>query len=1207
MLQHSNHAGQKEPQSILNQLLSFEFRYHLKQGGFWLSTLFFSWMSMIIASQRGTEEVLATSAFTITQVVLFVTPHIIFVVCILASSVMLRDRQYQMEPLIFATPIDKFHYLASRYIALVGATSLLFALCLVGMMLGLMLVIDAKLGEFELINYLQPFLVFALPNIILCCSLVFTIGMLTQSNIAIYVGAIVFYVFYMIGSMLGNSPLLVGSSSLQSTGEGLTAIIEPYGIIAFYQQSLYWTNDIRNVAMAEVSGDLLLNRLVWLTISAALFTLTYKLYAFRGSPDASDNQPTDVANSKLSQNSNLATNKTNAYFSLTPQIMFDQLKGSQLNLEILWSKIKVEYNHVVKGPTFIVLMFACVALSLFSVANSIFNGPAVGLSGYYPTTAMMLDIIAIPAERLGMLIAIFYAAELYWHERNMTMSGLIDATPVSNVTFYLAKVIALLLVVFSLVSACALSAIGFQISQDYWQLRLDLYWQLYFYVGAPVLSLCLITLFLQRFAATKAIGLLFGFMAFISSMLVRRAGIEHPLLTPFYQPYFIFSDMADTLYHGKAVFWYNSYWLSLSLVAGVASVKYWLRGNNTQASQLSVGLKALLACFVSLAIICASFIFYQSNIINDYKTQEQLESYYADYERAYQSYQTIDQPVTKQLTIEADFYPNKNQFDVTGSLVAQNHSDKPIAQVLVGFYRQPHLTQTLIINNAQLVEQNLRFHSYLFTLNEPLAPGHSLTVEFTMSLIYNGFSALDGEHYVTKGGAYIEFEDLMPRFGFNDSYLLSDTKTRKEQGLAPLLWPSPTQTNAVARDDWLKFNAVISTEAPQQVVTVGKLQERWQQGGRNYAKYQSEQDIIAQLAIMSAEYDHFEAEHNGVDISIYHSPKHQNDNDDLLDALTYTMDYFADNILAYQQAHFVIAELPYFSSAQSFGSAQPNMYVGVENRFFHLNHQDAATNQHLAGVAHEFGHQYFGFALEPNIIGGYAMLTEVLAEYMELTINESRYGRYANNQVVAHAINRYLQARPYSTEVEQPLYLSGVAPHVYYDKGKQTMHSLMALIGADKINQALVIMLNEHGYPNKPTSLDLLNAFYRVSPKSHHKRIDELFKTVTFHNFGLTAHANNQDKLKLNLTTQKVAIDKTGEHIQPLNETVQIGLYQGYPQADNSNLLALQTVIVTSQSQQVLLRLADNEMLDKITHVMVDPNLHYIDRTGADNVIPIHI
>ena len=102
---------------MIFKLTQFELRAHFKQIGFWIAALLLAWMTFIVTGQRGSNLLFANSAFAITQTTLFIVPNIIFVVCVLASSTLLRDSQYKMEPLIFATPIDKFEYLTPQMAA----------------------------------------------------------------------------------------------------------------------------------------------------------------------------------------------------------------------------------------------------------------------------------------------------------------------------------------------------------------------------------------------------------------------------------------------------------------------------------------------------------------------------------------------------------------------------------------------------------------------------------------------------------------------------------------------------------------------------------------------------------------------------------------------------------------------------------------------------------------------------------------------------------------------------------------------------------------------------------------------------------------------------------------------------------------------------------------------------------------------------------
>ena len=145
---------------MIFKLTQFELRAHFKQIGFWIAALLLAWMTFIVTGQRGSNLLFANSAFAITQTTLFIVPNIIFVVCVLASSTLLRDSQYKMEPLIFATPIDKFEYLTSRFLGLLFATLTLMLFTIAVMMLTLIKLDPALVGPFRLQYYFAAFCIF---------------------------------------------------------------------------------------------------------------------------------------------------------------------------------------------------------------------------------------------------------------------------------------------------------------------------------------------------------------------------------------------------------------------------------------------------------------------------------------------------------------------------------------------------------------------------------------------------------------------------------------------------------------------------------------------------------------------------------------------------------------------------------------------------------------------------------------------------------------------------------------------------------------------------------------------------------------------------------------------------------------------------------------------------------------------------------------
>ena len=1184
---------------MLSRLIQFELTYHLKQMGFWAATFCITWIAVLITTQRGSMLLYANSSYAITQTMLFISPNIIFVLCVLASGTLLRDSQTKMEPLIFTTPLDKFQYLMSRFLGLNLAAMLSLAIAVASMMLTLLFMDDSILGPFHLSYYLQSYSIFLLPAIILCSSVVFATALLSKNMLAVYVSGIVLFVIYLIGSVFGNSPLLATSNSLLSDNNGFATLLEPYGLLAFMEQSGFWTSEQRNSLTPVLSGSLLLNRVLWLAISFSLFAYAYKKFSFR-------------AENKISKQSVEASIHNPRKQTITPYKTTPILTHfHKVNFLVWVSKLKLEYLTATKGKTFIVLLFTTIVFTLGNLAGNIFDGPINNGQPYYPLTEMLIELLRQPLTDIGMLVAVFFTVELYWNERAVKIDPLIDATPTQNATFYLAKIATVLMICFTLILSSILVAVVFQFSQRVFDITPWNYLILFYYAGVPILLTTLLVMGLQRLAKNKPMGLVLGICIFVVGIFIKKLGFEHPLITLAYRSQFIFSDMADTIYHDDAAHWYNAYWLSVGMIVALLTVKFWQRGISNIGQKLTTFSRNLMALSVAIFVASGSYIFYQTNIFNHYATEEQNLQMMENYEREYAQYITLPQPTVVDINVDVDIYPESRKYQAKGRYVFENQTTKPLSQVLVSVLNQSHIQQEVKMTQASLEHYDARYQSYLFSLNSPMQPGETRELSFSLLVVHNAFSELDGEHYVTKGGAYIELEDIMPQFGYMHSYVMEDEEERQKRGLPSVKLPLPTLAASISSDDWVNFETTVSTSKPHTVVTVGTLQKAWLQGERNYFHYKSDHKVQRQLAYTSAEFSVDKQSHNGVDISIYHSPEHDKDNQYIFDALIHTMDYFAENYTPYHSDQFTVVELPYFSSNQSFGSAQPGMYLGVENRFFNLDNRNlegSDFNPLLRGVSHEFAHQYWGGYIDPNYIGGYSLMTEVLSKYTELVMSKKLYGEYSTNIEVNLSIERYLRARPYSTSIEKPLFSIGMEPHVYYGKGKQSMHALIDLLGEEGINQALKSLLTHYGYPKKPTSLDLLNEFYKVAETNNIKIIDDLFKRVVFHDFIIHSaktevHTQGGYRTTIDVSTLKRVLNQQSnkEQEEIIDDNLEMALYSGFPTLDNSNMLTVKKIKFNQERSTVILR-SD----EKPSHVQIDPNRFRIDRSMADNVLEIN-
>lgn len=1180
---------------MLNRLVLFELKLYLKQAGFWLGILLFCALASLITAQRGSAFLFANSSYAITQTLLFISPNIIFLVCALATPVLLRDSQYKTESMIFTTPLDKFHYMMSRFLGLFLASLLVMLAMLLAMIVTSFFLDTEQIGIFKLHYYLFSFVIFIMPSVLLCTSIIFATAIFTKNMLAIYVAAIVVYVLYVIASVLGNSPLLANSSPLTSGNYGFSALLEPYGLIAYFEQSAYWVNAQRNLMEPQLSGSLLSNRLLWIAISLSMFAYTYQRFSFKLQEERSKKAEPETTTSELN---------IHRYQAVVPNH-----QPNEFHIDIWFSKLKIEYASLARAKVFWVLMMLTVVFTAVHLTVEMLTGPINGAQPYYPSSELILESLLDPFIIFGKLVAVIYAVEVYWNDRAVNVYAIVDATPTNNFTFFLAKIGNILAILFSLITASTVIAIVFQLLRGITEFNLTAYALIYYYAGVPILSVALLSLLLQCLVKHKAVGFLLGIGVFSLDILWKTLSVKHPLVVFAYSPKFYFSEMAKTIYHHEAVHWFNLYWLSLAAIFGLLAVQYWRRGEQLISAAWTRSSKGLLAVFVMIFIGSGSYVFYQTNIFNSYVNTKDKLTWMEQYEKQYSQYKDLPQPTITSVNIHVDIEPEQRSYQAKAQLQISNQSAQPISKILVNVLKQPHIQQSVQIAGAKILSYDPTYQTYWFALERPMQASETRRVDLSLAVTHNAFTKLDGEHWITEGASYIELEDVLPQFGFDTRYVISDEQERKSRGLAASKLAIPSDFDQLTKEDRIHFEATLSTPlaSSQTMVTVGQLQRQWQQEGRQYFHYQAPNKVAMQLALISAKFALKESQHHGVNIRLYRSPKHDKDDAFVLDALTQTMDYFATHLQAYPDKQFTVVELPYFAKVQSFGSAQPGMYLGVENRFFNLDNRGAQKNPLLNGVSHEFAHQFWGFAIDPNYIGGYSMLTEVLSKYIELVMMNKRYGETAKVDAIHQAIDRYLRLRPYSQNTERPLFSVGMEPHIYYNKGQHSMHALIGLIGEEKINIALRSLLKDFSYPRKPTSLDLLNLFYQQANAEQKKVIDDLFKRVVFHDF--TVHnaksvqlANGEYETTVDLSALKYVLNQSTnvEEKERIDEAIEVALFTNFPVKKQSDRILLTTHTLTQDRNTIKLR---SRELPKF--VQIDPRRLRIDRTPGDNLLSV--
>ena len=105
-------------------------------------------------------------------------------------------------------------------------------------------------------------------------------------------------------------------------------------------------------------------------------------------------------------------------------------------------------RQVFRSPAFAVL----IALGLFNAVGSLWFSTTMFGTPTYPVTCALMPILVGSFSIIPLIIAIYYAGELVWRERDRKMHEIIDATPLPNWAYVVPKTLAVALVLVATVA-----------------------------------------------------------------------------------------------------------------------------------------------------------------------------------------------------------------------------------------------------------------------------------------------------------------------------------------------------------------------------------------------------------------------------------------------------------------------------------------------------------------------------------------------------------------------------------------------------------------------------------------------------------------------------------------------------------------------------------------------------------------------------------
>ena len=958
---------------MFKKLLQFEVYYQFKQRAFPLFAILFLALGVFVGRQGFAPKGINFNAiYQVYFQTSILTLGSMFIIMFFAISAMLRDKQHHMEGLIYSSSIKKSHYFWSRFLGTFIFSVLAFTPFILGYILGIHFsdLDPERLGEFQLLTYLQPWLYIVVPNIFICSTIIFFVSTLTKNSTATYVSAVFIYMLYFVSSIFLNSPLIAKAVPASPESMIIAAVADPFGIAAFFEQTKYWTPFQKNTQLLSFSGLFLWNRLLWILISFGLLFATYKVFSFR--------KVTKIAKKEKKEK----TNNT-PLLSYKPIETVHSFRASK---NAFFSLLKLELKSVFKSLPFIAVLIMWLFIVFSELYSTLVSGGEYGVN-VYPFTNHLIELILDPLTIFSLILIVFYSAEIIWKERVLNINLILDATPVKNGVFFLSKFGALLLLPIILMTSGIAMCIAFQLALGYSNFEFSLYASLYYFYGLQLVVFCMIALFINSLAKSKYLGMgIFGLIVVLclkSDML----GLAHPLTSIGFMPRVSYSNM-NGFYYGPKLFNHLAiYWTAFGLILTVLSFKIWNRGvvvNFTvKLKQLALhwtkGQKFATAILFVLFFSAGSLVFYNVNIVSDYNTVSDQLDFSENYERKFKQYENFQRPITISKKTEVAFYPKRKSYTIKADYMLKNKSKEPLSELFIT-ERMP--LENITLENARMVTHDTFYETYLFQFDEPVHPNDSVRLRFEVK---NELKGYDEDNSIVNNGSYINrFKNFEPILGYTSGLEITNRIERQKRNLPERVEELNLASHIVSEDvknEKIRFETIVSTDKDQTALSSGSLIKEWSENERNYYHYKSKDKILPVIGYFSAKYESRKTTHNGISIEQYYDSKHHFNIEDIENSIKQTLDYCQEYFGAYNFDHIKIAEVP---GHWPFGGfAHPGIISLVEDRLFLKDVSNPETFNLVAKrTIHEVAHQYWGHTLSAKPVAGGALFLEGFAKLL---------------------------------------------------------------------------------------------------------------------------------------------------------------------------------------------------------------------------------
>ena len=1188
---------------MFRKIAGFEARYQMRSPVFWVAGIVFFLLPFAATTVSqvqvgGVGNVWKNSPYAILQVSGVLDVFFIFALVAFVANIVVRDDETGYGPIVRSTRITKFDYLFGRFAGAFLAAMVMATAIPLGILVGSFMpwIDPQRIGPLHIEHYLFDYFVVMLPTLFVLGAAFFALATATRSMMATYVGAVGFLIGYLVLTVLFQKPQY----------DHIVGILEPFGMGALSNTVKYWTTSDRNTMLPPLNDVWLINRAIYIGLAFVMLGVAFVAYRFetRGAAAAKAEKKDGVA--------------VHAHSGPLPAPHFD---GRSIRV-MAWKWTRFEMGQVFKSPAFFVLL----ALGLLNALGSLVGVGERNDWVVLPVTNLTIGALNGAFTIIPLIVAIYYAGELVWRERDRRTHEVLGAVPVPDWAFVAPKIAAISLVLTLMYVISAGVAMIVQAFYGYFDFEVGHY--LLWYVvpnTIEAVELAALAIFVQTVVSHKYTG--WGLMALVivAQIALPNLGYDHHLYIFGSSYEVLLSDMngQGQFWIGRA--WFQVYWLAFALILSILTYGLWRRGAETRfmprLARLPRRMRGFAGALMALAVIvwagAGAFIYYNTVVLNEYRNSVSDEAWSADYERALYKYHTLPMPKITDVALNVAIYPHDIRVESEGRYAMVNSTAKPMTVIHVRWPRELKM-KTLTVPGAHVQQRFDQFHYVIYAFDKPLQPGEKTSLTFKAVWEQRGFKNSANLTRIVDNGTFVNNTEISPTVGMDQNNLLRDPVKRRRQHLTGDMRPAklddpkaPYQSPITGDSNWVNSDITVSTVADQTPIAPGYKVSDVTRDGRRTARFKSDAPILLFFSMQSAAYAEKHAKWRDVDLTVYYDPHHPYQIDRMLSSMKVSLAVFDKAFGPYQFKQARIEEFPgYERFAQSFANTIPfSEAIGFIQDDTSWQNDPEKVDLVTFVTAHELGHQWWGHQLTSANMQGGTMLVETMAQYSAMLVMEHLYGPEHVRKFLKAELDSYLRSRG-SEEVEElPLDRVEDQGYVHYRKGAVIMYRLKETVGEAAVNRTLQRMLKQYAFKGAPypTTRDFLAVIKDESGHKHDALIDDLFDRITLYDLKATGatwvkrHDGRYD-VTLTIDAHKYYADGKGKQTEArMAEDVNIGLFTLKPNAagfGKGNVLNYTPMHVVSGTQ--ILHLVTDA---PPKFAGIDPYNLWIDRNSDDNTI----